>query len=385
MAWCRGVTSKGKRCKLQAMKGMRYCRYHLPIGQRYDWEFVQRLLQQKEVAKVDFKLELHTKTKEEKAEFIKDMIAFANAPGREGYLLIGVDPETEVPTKPPNRKITEEHLQQIVSRYCKPFIEIEYERVMSGGKVVGLLIVHRDAKDLAYRVRKSVGKIVQDDVFIRHGRHSEKPTYDELQSLIIEGYLTREGKAAVRKARPSEAYAYLSDEQRLTGMKGELRRALRRERVKYRSCGAQIIAHTLVQGTPVSALFHVVADNLTKDRHIELLRWERSGVEVGRARTQIAKEGASALVVALVYGTVRKTSVPSSYNYYYEVIPQPFGLHLRVKDRKEDGYSDRLYLKNVSSPEDIAKVPSFLKDWLNQHPEILVPAGEKWCSSPGWW
>jgi len=55
---------------------------------------LRRLLRQRERAKVDFKRELYTRSKNEKAAFLKDVIALTNAPGGDGRLVIGIDDET---------------------------------------------------------------------------------------------------------------------------------------------------------------------------------------------------------------------------------------------------------------------------------------------------
>ncbi|MCJ7667142.1 MAG: ATP-binding protein, partial [Anaerolineae bacterium] len=55
---------------------------------------IRRLLQ-KEGPKVDLKLTLPLKTKDDKAKFVKHVIALANTPRGTGYLLIGVDDKTK--------------------------------------------------------------------------------------------------------------------------------------------------------------------------------------------------------------------------------------------------------------------------------------------------
>ncbi|HMN29138.1 MAG TPA: CRISPR-associated protein Csx15, partial [Caldilineaceae bacterium] len=55
------------------------------------WRRIKRyVMTGKETPKVDFKISLALNTKPEKAEFAKDVMAIANTPGGDGYLILGI-------------------------------------------------------------------------------------------------------------------------------------------------------------------------------------------------------------------------------------------------------------------------------------------------------
>lgn len=158
-------------------------------------KFIDQLVGEWETTSVDFKRELHTNTADEKAELIKDVIALANtqASGRR-LLIVGFEDKTRQYHGPPDAKVTHEHLEQLMSQYVIPVVNVRYEIVAYRSGTVGKLEVLRDPSKLPYRVKKSIGdkkRIEQDDVFVRHGSLTEPPTELELGAIEEEGERAR--------------------------------------------------------------------------------------------------------------------------------------------------------------------------------------------------
>jgi hypothetical protein len=156
---------------------------------------IDKLLTEWETTSVDFKRELHTNTADEKAELFKDVVALANtqASGRR-WLIVGFDDKTRTYYGPPDPKITQEHLEQLMSQYTAPTLDIRYE--VTGYRLgqVGKLEVLRDPKKLPYKIAKSVGnkkRVEENNLFVRHGSLSEPPTDTELEALVEEGRRAR--------------------------------------------------------------------------------------------------------------------------------------------------------------------------------------------------
>lgn len=154
-------------------------------------QFIDALVAEWETTSVDFKREQRTNTADEKAELIKDVIALANtqASGRR-WLIIGFDDKTRAYHGPPDPKITQEHIEQLVSQYTAPAVDIRYEVTDYRAGQIGKLEVIRDPTKLPYRAAKSVGdkkRIEEGEVFVRHGSLSEKPTAAELHAIEEEG------------------------------------------------------------------------------------------------------------------------------------------------------------------------------------------------------
>jgi len=164
-------------------------------GLTIESKFIDDLVAQWETTSVDFKRELHTATADEKAELVKDVIALANTQASgQRFLVIGFDDKTREYHGPPDAKITQEHLEQLMSQYTDPVVDLRYEVVAYYAGPVGKLEVSRDPKKLPYCVAKSIGdkkRIKQGDTFVRHGSLTEQPTAGELEAIKQEGERAR--------------------------------------------------------------------------------------------------------------------------------------------------------------------------------------------------
>ncbi len=167
---------------------------------------IDSLVEVWETTSVDFKRELYLDTASEKAEFVKDILGLANTQASgQRWLIVGFDDKTRdyyIPPKMPEKgfwfeKINQDRIEQILSNYVTPNIEIRYEVVNYKGGKVSKIEVLRDAKKLPYRVAKSLGdkkdkkRIEENQIFVRHGSHTVEPGQEELQDLYNEAARTK--------------------------------------------------------------------------------------------------------------------------------------------------------------------------------------------------
>jgi len=158
------------------------------------WRRIKRYVDLgREAPKVDLKQTLDLSTKENQAEFVKDVTAIANTPGGTGYLIIGVLDNTKCPRDrfPPEDYIVgfspadpdELERQMIValSNYCDPVPEIEFNQVLhpDTGRKIGVVTIARSAKRPHKFIRRSTGIDLQD-VFIRRGTATFKASPEEI-------------------------------------------------------------------------------------------------------------------------------------------------------------------------------------------------------------
>ncbi|HEX8597589.1 MAG TPA: ATP-binding protein [Chloroflexia bacterium] len=161
-------------------------------GFSIETKFIDELLEQWETTSVDFKRELYLDTADQKAEFVKDVLSLVNtqASGRR-WMIIGFDDKTRSYHAPPDAKVTQNRIEQLLSAYTTPNIEVRYQVVQYRAGPVGKLEILRDMRKLPYKVAKDIQgqkrKISQNQIFVRHGSQVEEPTPDELKSLIDEG------------------------------------------------------------------------------------------------------------------------------------------------------------------------------------------------------
>jgi len=163
--------------------------------------FIDDLVAEWETTSVDFKRQLSLDTMDQKAEFVKDILSLVStkASGRR-WLIIGFHDTTHQYFGPPDAKITQNRLEQILARYTEPSVEVKYETVDCRVGRVGKLEVIRDPKKLPYRVKEQMNRerkppLMPGDLFVRHGSQVEKPTDAELLALQEEGDYARSAKS----------------------------------------------------------------------------------------------------------------------------------------------------------------------------------------------
>ncbi len=155
--------------------------------------FIDDLVTEWETTSVDFKRQLSLDTMDQKAELVKDILGLVNtkASGRR-WFIIGFDDKTHKYFGPPDAKITQNRIEQILARYIEPYIDVHYEAVECRVGRVGKLEVIRDPQKLPYHVKEQMNRekkppLMPGDLFVRHGSQVEKPTDAELLALQEEG------------------------------------------------------------------------------------------------------------------------------------------------------------------------------------------------------
>lgn len=159
---------------------------------------IDALVAEGETPTVDLKRQLALDTASHKAELIKDVIALANTKATgPRYLIIGFTDEGDYyePENPQARAerdhllnaLNEERLQSIVSMYTDPVLRIQYTKADYHRGPVGILQIHRDATELPYVVRKTIGSTDKTDKSARQVRQG--------QVFLRDGTITREARS----------------------------------------------------------------------------------------------------------------------------------------------------------------------------------------------
>jgi hypothetical protein len=170
------------------------------IMETEDAILVKQLVSEGETTNTEIKRELQLENKPGKAKFISRIMGLAttNVSGRR-FMIVGFDDKTREIYRSIDRTITEDRMEQILHEYCQPPLDIRFKRVLIEGQEVGFIEVIRRSEHIPYRVVKPIGGevgIQVDDVYVRHGSRSERPTPAELLDLIEEGRLGRERQAS---------------------------------------------------------------------------------------------------------------------------------------------------------------------------------------------
>ncbi|MHB8689137.1 MAG: AlbA family DNA-binding domain-containing protein [Candidatus Dormibacteraceae bacterium] len=155
---------------------------------------------------VDFKQALSIRRREDKAEFIKDVLGLVTTQGSSRrFLLIGWNDKTRS-VEPPgvDPRISEERLQQVLNAYCDPPPHITYFTHAWRGVRVGVVEILRESIRVPYSVSKKIGARTEGEVFVRHGTITEPPTSGELDALRQEGLNAKLREGANPLIRPDQ-------------------------------------------------------------------------------------------------------------------------------------------------------------------------------------
>lgn len=152
-------------------------------------EVAQALLFEAEGPNLDFKREQYRfagANDSDKAEFLKDVLAFANAFRRaEAYIFVGVE---EVQGGPANVVGVSEHLedadlQQFVNSKTNRPVDFSYRAIELNGKKVALICVALQRRPLY--LTKNYGGLLKDSVYIRRGSSTAVASPDEIAQMGV--------------------------------------------------------------------------------------------------------------------------------------------------------------------------------------------------------
>jgi hypothetical protein len=145
---------------------------------------LEELLKEEESIYLEFKESLDLESREGKGKFLKDLLALVNSPVNQSFLVVGIEDKTKKLLG--FTGITEERLQQIVSRYCRPPIDLEFHSVDYQGVLVGVIQIfhrykfHTLKESYKYQSNGKDVEIREKVVFIRHGSTVDEATPDEV-------------------------------------------------------------------------------------------------------------------------------------------------------------------------------------------------------------
>lgn len=156
------------------------------------------LIAEGEGATIEFKRELDLSSAKGKAEFIKDIISLANSARDVGYMLIGVDKNKFIVGI---SNLEEERIQQVAQTYIDPPISLNCRIVpinQPAMTIVGIIAITPTTKP--HKVIRSIGHIVQNQVFIRHGSVVVEASPDEVIAMRDETQFNSEARPYTRAA-----------------------------------------------------------------------------------------------------------------------------------------------------------------------------------------
>lgn len=136
---------------------------------------------------LDFKEENYSK--EYKEELIKDLIAFANSHSlRDKFILIGAKEKNNIFdgfSDFDTSSIDESKIQQIVTSNIKDDLVIETELIdFNGHPIFAIKIPFSNNSNRPFMAKKQLGRIKENEMFIRRGSSTMAPTKSDLELML---------------------------------------------------------------------------------------------------------------------------------------------------------------------------------------------------------
>jgi hypothetical protein len=146
------------------------------------------LLALTEVRKVDYKREQYNLVDErQKAGFIKDILCMANAPGDDGYILLGVESEKGKPRKVVgiSHQYDSSDLETIVNSKIDPPIQFEYHPLNYKGAKCALFHIPR-SKAKPHWPKKDYGRLERHIIYTRRSSGNREASIQEIREMCLE-------------------------------------------------------------------------------------------------------------------------------------------------------------------------------------------------------
>ncbi len=314
-----------------------------------------------------------------------------------GHLLFGVSDDGQ-PSGQLNTTITEEQIQKIVKEYTTPYIETSYEVVTFKNQSAGFLTIRRESNKLPYRVGKSVGgnkqAINKDEIFYRHGRHSEQATYEEIRALIFEGERARQKVMPKTHGHFENEYAMLDlgnrsfemlnglveilfDELGFTERLWNMEKRIPRNTLYYHTEKKfdVEVADKIVGKYRYLFMLYVHSSDLSQWAHLKFHQYAFEMVPNPNRAAYNWKR----IIIIVAYGKATKQSFkgfiePSTKNI---LVKTPFGFYFGPSEdtaRTLYTWEPRLYLTNIVSKECMKSRLQEAVNWIEAHPDLAEPA-----------
>ena len=140
---------------------------------------------------VEFKREIDLVSARGKSEFIKDIAALANTSEDVSFLIVGVDDSSSIVGL---SKLEEEQIQQIVHTYINPMVKLACSEVLISSLNVKVGVLEVRAARKPHKVSRTIDRIFQDKVFVRHGSVIFEASPEEIVEMHGEAQVTIESR-----------------------------------------------------------------------------------------------------------------------------------------------------------------------------------------------
>lgn len=253
-------------------------------------ELFAELLALTEVRKVDYKRDQYNLVDERtKADFIKDILCMANAPGSDSHILLGVESEKGKPREVVgiSHHYDSSDLEAIVNGVIDPPIQFEYYPLNYQGNECALLYIPK-SKAKPHWPKRDYGKLERHIVYTRRSSGNREASIQEIREMCIETMQISD--IAHRKIRVSphvvDELKDMSLDDRKIAMYKMLKGIVPKiGLLKYQS----IIEFYPYHSEQVCALASSISDKLAHNYIIHMYPWTAKLDDITRARSKMQR------------------------------------------------------------------------------------------------
>jgi len=232
------------------------------------------LLQATEIRKIDYKRDQYRLDNDFlKSQFIKDVLCIANAPGDDGYILLGVESEKGKPREVVgiSKHYDSSDLEQLVNSKIESPIQFDYCALKYKGLDCALIhIPHSKARP---HWPKADFHILKKHVFYtRRASGNRDATMPEIRDMFIETLRVSETAARKMKASPHviDELADMSLDERKNAMFNMLKRVAKNIGLKKY---VLIMRSSLRSPKPICALVNMPSNKLISEYAVFMYPW----------------------------------------------------------------------------------------------------------------
>jgi hypothetical protein len=335
----------------------------------------ESLLKTTEVKKIDFKeSQYRLDNNVLKSDFVKDILCMANAPGDDGYIILGVKSDKGQPREVVG--ISHHHdssdLEAIVNGVTDPPIQFEYHPLNYQGAECALFHIPK-SKAKPHWPKRDYGKLERHIIYTRRSSGNREASIQEIREICIETMQLSD--IAQRKIRTShhvvDELKDMSLDERKAAMYKMLKTVAKKvDLVKYQS----IMVVSPYHPGQVCALASSISEKSAHLYTILMYPWSVKLDDINGARSKIRR---------VISGST-KTNLRASLRASLE---ESILVHIAYKDIYTKALESRydIYLYNLSSFANAWKEPwGRIIKWEADIPEVheeIIRGKKQWRTS----
>jgi hypothetical protein len=350
-------------------------------------KLLEALLQSDEIRKIDFKRDQYRLDSEFlKSKFVKDILCMANAPGGDGYIVLGVKSEKGKPRKVIG--ISSHHdsadLAEIVNGVVEAPIQFEYHAIKYKGRECAIIHIPSSI-GRPHWSKRDFGILKKHVLYTRRASGNTEASIEEIRQICIQ--TIRLSDAVKQRANLSshviDELATLNMDERRSRMYEMLKSISPKIGLKnYRSFIYRVFSKVETRGALISSY----SDKEKREFVVFMYPWSAKMGDILVSRNRVngllssgstiklrSKEKERLKVSTLIHIAYKNIHTSGLENRYYDrqrfanEIKESWGKAMKWKEYIEGKETYEFFMPNVSSKEELQEKLMQLIEWTKKN------------------